>query len=145
MRDHPFGVGWNNATKMYSDSYYPPEGVPGGITTNDYLMIGVELGIPALVCFVSYVALCLRGRCRIENEECGIQAVCRAGAIVFLVTFWFDGGLFTLATASVFWILLELGNSNAEGRMKNEETGRKAETVQKEEMDQSLVTSAATK
>jgi hypothetical protein len=27
-----------------------------------------------------------------------------------LVTFWFDGGLFTLATASVFWILLELGS-----------------------------------
>jgi hypothetical protein len=26
-----------------------------------------------------------------------------------LVSFWFDGGLFKLATASVFWILLELG------------------------------------
>jgi len=29
--------------------------------------------------------------------------------LVFLVTFWFDGGLFKLATAAVFWILLELG------------------------------------
>jgi len=27
-----------------------------------------------------------------------------------LVAFWFDGGLFKLATASVFWILLELGS-----------------------------------
>jgi hypothetical protein len=25
------------------------------------------------------------------------------------VGFWFDGGLFKLATASLFWILLELG------------------------------------
>ena len=69
---------------------------------------------------------------------------CRAGALAMLVAFWFNGGLFKLATAAVFWILLELGSvSNAEGRMK------------KAEADQSLVppsprygatsTSAATK
>ena len=46
-----------------------------------------------------------------------LQMACRAGALVFLVAFWFDGGLFTLATASVFWILLELG-ADAEGGMK---------------------------
>jgi hypothetical protein len=38
-----------------------------------------------------------------------LPATCRAGAIVLLVGFWFDGGLFKLATASTFWILLELG------------------------------------
>lgn len=38
-----------------------------------------------------------------------LRVTCRAGAIVLLVGFWFDGGLFKLATASVFWILLELG------------------------------------
>ena len=32
-----------------------------------------------------------------------------AGAIVLLVGFWFDGGLFRMATAIPFWILLELG------------------------------------
>ena len=31
--------------------------------------------------------------------------------MMLLVAFWFDGGLFTLATASVFWILLELSAS----------------------------------
>ena len=36
-------------------------------------------------------------------------AVCRAGAVVLLVGFWFDGGLFNLATAATFWILLEVG------------------------------------
>lgn len=35
---------------------------------------------------------------------------CRAGAIVLLVGFWFDGGLFKLPTAAIFWILLELGS-----------------------------------
>jgi len=39
-----------------------------------------------------------------------LRATCRAGAIVLLVGFWFDGGLFKLATASTFWILLELGS-----------------------------------
>jgi hypothetical protein len=29
--------------------------------------------------------------------------------VVLLVAFWFDGGLFNLPTAAVFWILLELG------------------------------------
>jgi hypothetical protein len=28
---------------------------------------------------------------------------------MLLVAFWFDGGLFDLPTAVVFWILLELG------------------------------------
>jgi hypothetical protein len=27
-----------------------------------------------------------------------------------LVGFWFDGGLFNLPTAAMFWILLELGS-----------------------------------
>jgi O-antigen ligase len=40
------------------------------------------------------------------------KAVCRAGAIVLLIGFWFDGGVFKLATASVFWILLELGRGD---------------------------------
>jgi hypothetical protein len=39
------------------------------------------------------------------------KAVCRAGAVVLLVGFWFDGGLFKLATAAPFWILLELGRN----------------------------------
>jgi hypothetical protein len=79
-----------------------------------------------------------------RKSEIGNKMACRAGALAMLVAFWFNGGLFKLATAAVFWILLELGSvSNAEGRMK------------KAEADQSLVppsprygatsTSAATK
>ncbi len=45
----------------------------------------------------------------LAGETPVLRYACRAGAIVLLVEFWFDGGLFTLSTASVFWILLELG------------------------------------
>jgi len=44
-----------------------------------------------------------------QDSEIGNVVVCRAGAMVLLVAFWFDGGLFNLATAAVFWVLLELG------------------------------------
>jgi len=42
--------------------------------------------------------------------------ICRAGAVVLLIGFWFDGGLFKLATGSTFWILLELGKTGCFNR-----------------------------
>ena len=125
MRDHPIGVGWNKAEEIYRNKYSAPENGAAAITTNDYLMLGTQLGIPGLVCFVIYVALQLRvGRWKmgdgekfgIRNSEFGIKMACRAGALAMLVVFWFDGGLFKLATGSVFWILLELtANDLTEG------------------------------
>lgn len=120
MWDHPFGVGWNRAVEVYEKDYSPPEGGAAALTTNDYLMLGTQLGWPGLICFLTYVGLALKTENRKQKaetlqqfgnrkSEIGNQVACRAGAIVLLVAFWFDGGLFTLATASVFWILLELG------------------------------------
>ncbi len=159
MREHPFGVGWNKTVPTYAQNYSPPEGGASAITTNDYLMLGTQIGIPALLCFIAYVALQLgigeriwkkaeSGKRKAEmisphpdplpslqarrgdncispgthsspgfvspvtrhlSPEASLRVACRAGALVFLVAFWFDGGLFKLATASVFWILLELG------------------------------------
>ena len=111
------------------------------IQLNDYLMLGATLGVPALICFGAYLCLSLtRSRFGVPplggptpkprergtpNEDCSqtshsdfglftpdfLPVVCRAGAIVLLVGFWFDGGLFGLPTAATFWILLELGAS----------------------------------
>ena len=163
MRDHPFGAGWNKAVETYEKNYSPPENGAVAITTNDYLMLGTQLGIPALLCFVVYVGLCFSSReLRISKSRhyltltlsppagsgegmitspvtrhVALQTACRAGALAMLVAFWFDGGLFKLATASVFWVLLELGKTNAEGTMKNEETRATsgiAETNQREEL-----------
>ena len=127
MRDHPLGVGWNNAVNLYGEKYHPPEGGPAAITTNDYMMLGTELGIPALVCFVAYVGLCYRNGPRIQKLEVrsqklesgssllashsSLRAACLSGALVLLVAFWFDGGLFKLPTAALFWVLLELGKA----------------------------------
>ena len=126
MRDYPLGVGWNNAIRIYGEKYHPPEGGPAAITTNDYMILGTELGIPALLCFVVYVGLCYRkgprplipafspgggeGVRRTDEGE-ALRAACLAGALVFVVAFWFDGGLFKLPTAALFWVLLELGSS----------------------------------
>ncbi len=139
MRDHPFGVGWNNTVEIYQKNYSPPEDGAGAITTNDYLMLATQLGVPALVCFLVYVALQLGAsgwklgarrwkladgvrtkeeeesnvkpeKFRIPNSEFGIKLACRTAVVAMLVEFWFDGGLFKLATASTFWILLELGS-----------------------------------
>jgi O-antigen ligase len=127
-------VGWNKAVGVYDKDYSPPEGGAAALTMNSYLMMGTELGLPGLVCFVAYVALCFKrkrphltltlsppaagsGEGMVMSPatcHASLYAVCRAGAVVLLVAFWFDGGLFTLATASVFWILLELGSERAE-------------------------------
>ena len=122
-------------------------------------MLGTQLGIPGLACFLAYVGLCFKGNVegKMKNGErhltpalspsladsrrgegeagesvlrveamppvtchlsqlpssvprpSSLQAACRAGALAMLVAFWFDGGLFHLPTAAVFWILLELG------------------------------------
>ena len=155
MADKPwFGFGWNQPERVYDSFYRPARLTEGGaMQMNDYLMLGSTLGVPALLCFLMYVGLCLKGSPRSKAQspkfngqrtedrgqrtevggrraedrgrrtEGGLpntdhrslatdhwaKAVCRAGAVVLLVGFWFDGGLFKLATAAPFWILLELG------------------------------------
>jgi hypothetical protein len=123
MRDHPFGVGWDMAEEVYEESYSPP--VNGGaIRTNDYIMLGVQLGWPGLICFIVYSALGLKkiksreikpekdqSEFKTHNSKLKIETACRAAVLAMLLEFWFDGGLFKIATASLFWILLELGSA----------------------------------
>jgi prepilin-type N-terminal cleavage/methylation domain-containing protein len=136
MRDHPLGVGWNQAVTTYEKNYSPPENGAAALTMNSYLMLGTELGLPGLLCFVAYVGLQLKsGKRKAESlqqignrkSEIGNELACRAGAIVLLVAFWFDGGLFDLPTAAVFWVLLELGAMRGQ---KLEDRSWKIETEQ---------------
>jgi O-antigen ligase len=103
------GFGWNRPEPMY-DAYFRPKNLSEGLAVqlNDYLMLGATLGIPALFCFGMYMWLALTQKWPSIDLEWP-KTICRAGAIVLAVGFWFDGGLFRLATASTFWILLELG------------------------------------
>jgi len=117
MAEKPwFGTGWNQPEPLYQHYYLPSKSTESAaIQLNDYLMLGATLGIAAFFCFVMYVWLSLTKKSEIGNQRSEIsgidwlQATCRAGAIVLLVGFWFDGGLFKLPTAATFWILLELG------------------------------------
>ena len=130
-----FGFGWNQPERVYDGLYRSAKVEEGmAIQMNDYFMLGMTLGVPALGCFAVYLWLALgrglpiadsrsqmadgRGQ-RGEGEW--LKAVCRAGAVVLAVGFWFDGGLFRLATGAVFWVLLELGREEGEGRRQNEE------------------------
>jgi O-antigen ligase len=122
MAEHPWlGMGWNQSEPLYEHYYLPNKlNESAAIQMNDYLMLGATLGIPALFCFAMYLGLSLIIKSEIRNKKSEIseadwlQATCRAGAIVLLVGFWFDGGLFKLPTAATFWILLELGAVQAD-------------------------------
>jgi len=117
---------------LYEHYYLPPKLSEGlAIEMNDYLLFTATLGIPALFCFGMYLWLSLTWKTKNGNNDeessrlnpevrrmvpafghwtfDSLQATCRAGAIVLLVGFWFDGGLFKLPTAATFWILLEMG------------------------------------
>ena len=123
---HPWlGAGWNQPEPLF-EHYYLPQKLTesAAIQMNDYLMLGAILGIPALFCFGMYIWLSLgagnwkmgdrKSEMGDRQDACPIsdwlQTTCRGGAITLLIGFWFDGGLFELATASTFWILLELGS-----------------------------------
>jgi hypothetical protein len=101
----------------------PPKVIEGSaIEMNDYLMLAATLGIPALACFGIYLWCTLSqnhassGQLFTFSKLDWLGVTCRAGAIVLLVGFWFDGGLFKLATTSTFWILLELGNVGSKAK-----------------------------
>ena len=126
MIDRPWtGFGWGQAETDYSKKYLSSRLNEGAaIEMNDYLMIGISAGVPAMICFAAYIWLSLKPKHASPHpdplpsllERRGdVQATCRAGAIVLLVGFWFDGGLFKLSVATVFWTLTELARNSSIG------------------------------
>ncbi len=112
--EHPWlGAGWNQPEPLYEHYYLPPKlDESAAIEMNDYLMLGATLGLPTLFCFGMYLWLSPGKNSGVRSQKPGStvlewpQITCHAGAVVLLVGFWFDGGLFKLPTASTFWILL---------------------------------------
>jgi acetyl esterase/lipase len=121
MADRPWvGFGWNQTERIYDQFYRPPKVSEGmAIQLNHYFILGMSLGLPALICFAAYLGLSLmrsaeRGTWNANERNRKSQIVnhkwvCRGGAVVLLVGLWFDGGLFNLATGALLWVLVELG------------------------------------
>jgi O-antigen ligase len=120
MAERPwFGFGWRVPAQFY-DQFFRDSKLAEfpSVHANDYLMLGMTLGIPALACFLACVTLSLSTTPRVQSpmsQNLSPAAICRAGAIVSLVGLWFEGadaGLFSLSTGSVFWTLLALGTEH---------------------------------
>lgn len=123
------GVGWIQSETVYKQFYLAHNiEEAGAVQLNDYLMIGTATGFPTLLCFVLYLFSCfVRSKkdddavawsLGIPAESLGPLIICRAGMIVLLIGFCFDGGLFDVPTASVFWILLELSSLEPREKVK---------------------------
>ena len=138
MAEHPLsGVGLGGFQREFQQLYAPPMlAEHWSIILNDYLTVGMALGIPALLCFACLLwvgwnraSLCHRETSRSPNSHLPQAPPCsgsdsqsllslgyRGALIVLLIGFWFDGGLFKLALATPFWVFLELGRSAADER-----------------------------
>jgi hypothetical protein len=110
MLGHPLaGVGWQSLMIANRQNTAPQQqNNAQAITTNDYLVLGTSAGVPALLCFAAYLALSFRTKLAAPGAPLSVFTICRGSAVVFLVGFWLDGGLFILALGLVFWMLMEL-------------------------------------
>jgi hypothetical protein len=125
MSDHPLlGLGWDRTEIAYEYFYrIPPVEAGMAIQLNNYGTLGATAGIPVLVCFLFGVSLCLwpfgiarraftkRSTSLVEpglysGRFEGTRTAFRSAIILLLVGFWFDGGLFNLATSVPFWVML---------------------------------------
>ncbi|MFO1477277.1 MAG: O-antigen ligase family protein [Verrucomicrobiota bacterium] len=100
---NPLGLGWNRGEDAYTSDYLAPAGQASdsaAFSTNDYAVLAVEAGLPALLCF-----LCFAGAAAVRHRG-SVDAGIRGGAILFLCGMMFDSVLFDVATATLFWFLV---------------------------------------
>ncbi|HVV01336.1 MAG TPA: O-antigen ligase family protein [Verrucomicrobiae bacterium] len=124
IAEHPWlGAGWGRPESLYEHYYLPARLEEGAaIQMNDYFTLAATLGIPALVYFAMYLGLTAVESRRFPRSEAqpaqlgsktptlqSWKPASLAGAAALLIGFWFDGGLFALAIAIAFWVLIEMG------------------------------------
>jgi|ERR1043166_2013820 O-antigen ligase len=115
MTEKPLlGFGWDSLEPTYDQFYKPLQLQEGAaIQVSDWLAIGTALGIPGLVSFAVFIWLSLARNfpSSASTPRSQIALNCRAAAVVLVVGFFFNKGLFRIPTAAVFWTLLEVGNT----------------------------------
>jgi hypothetical protein len=129
MVDRPLvGFSWGNAEPAYQNNYCPQRlDESAAIQMNNFFMLAISAGLPALLCFVIYIWLNLMPKpppadldllSPLRERRRGLQTTCRVGAIILLVGFWFDGGLFKLSVGPMFWVLMELSRLESPQNIK---------------------------
>ena len=123
------GHGWNRAERIYTSLYKPDFMTEGAaVTQNDYLMLGMTLGAPALLCLLGWIALGLRSMTTRDTKPIGcidpVRLAASAGIIPLLIGFLFDGLLLKLATAVPFFCLMEI-IAHARGEPENAIMGKR--------------------
>jgi len=115
IKDRPVtGYGWGSAETVYENYYMPLELDDGkAIGLNDYSTLGLTLGLTGLGMFSMLFLAHWKRVAGTFSRPGSIPWICNAGLLTLLVGFAFEGGLFKLATAAPFWILLELGTLHA--------------------------------
>jgi hypothetical protein len=124
MSERPaLGFGWTQPERIYTSLYKPDFMTEGAaITQNDYLMVGITCGIPALCCLLGWICLSFRGsrgrapdRGTITSEEL-TRLGAKAAVIPLLIGCVFDGVLFSVAIAVPFFCFLEIAASRSTAR-----------------------------
>jgi O-antigen ligase len=108
IADKPLlGHGWELPEKLHEQLYRPARMETGAaINLNDYLVTGASIGVLGLAALLIVIAQPIRKSLKNRHPpgEQPIQTAFTAVVIIFAVAFWFDGGLFKLSTATLFWI-----------------------------------------
>jgi O-antigen ligase len=113
MRDRPLlGFGWGDVESAYERSYRARRlDESMAIQLNDYFTLANSAGVPALMFFIGFAALSLRRQTKPDASFSPHQSSARASAVLLLIGFWFDGGLFKVATGPLFWTLIEFSRT----------------------------------
>ncbi len=100
------GWGWNRPVAVFDHGHQPAWlSESAAITLNDYFMIGMTLGVPTLLAFLLWIRLVWQP----ADFPSSPASLPHAALLPLLLSFGFDGGLFNLALAVPFSVMLELG------------------------------------
>jgi O-antigen ligase len=128
------GWGWNRPLSIYEYGNKPTWLSEGGaISLNDYLMIGMTLGVPALGTLLLWVWLAWHfPLANAPPQPSAVYHPCmflsHSALIPLLLACALDGGLFKLAVAVPYWALLELAEDSTTATLALDK-GRGAEGV----------------
>lgn len=110
------GWGWGRPANVFEHGHKPPTlSESGALTLNNYLMVGMMLGVPAIIALVSWLWLGWHAG-GLKKPSAGVPPeiepvlwLCQAALIPCVIGMALDGVLFKAAVAVPMLILLELG------------------------------------